>query len=66
MQVLDANLRRLWPSFIVQELKDGLEILQRVVEGIEKVHYSCFSYHCGEHARRRNIEHVVELPFCCV
>ena len=41
MQLLDANLsRRLWPSFIVQELKGGLEILQKVVEGIEKVHYT--------------------------
>ena len=32
MQLLDADLSSSWPIFVVQELKDGLEILLRVVK----------------------------------
>ena len=32
MQQLDVNLSSTWPSLVVPQLKDGLEILQRVVE----------------------------------
>ena len=32
MQLLDVDLSSSWPIFVVQELKDGLEILLRVVK----------------------------------
>ena len=46
MQLLDVDFSSLWSNFVVLQLKEGLEIFQRVVERIEN-EYCLFwlSYH---------------------
>ena len=41
MQPFDIDFSSLWSNFVVLQLKEGLEIFQRVVERIEN-EYFCF------------------------
>ena len=41
MQLLNVDFSSLWSNFVVLQLKEGLEIFQRVVERIEN-EYFCF------------------------
>ena len=39
MQPLDVEFSSSWSSFVVLQLKEGLEIFQRVLERIEKEYF---------------------------
>ena len=39
MQLLDVDFSSSWSCFVVLQLKEGLEIFQRVVEGIEDEYF---------------------------
>ena len=39
MQLLDVDFSSSWSNFVVLQLKEGLEILQRVLERIENEYF---------------------------
>ena len=45
MQPLDVDFSSSWSSFVVLQLKEGLEIFQRDVETIENQYLFWLSYH---------------------